>query len=168
FPPVSADLQGGQPVYRPEGPTSEEEEIVFGEGSGVIPAEPPAAPAPATPSAPAGFKDPTDPNSPTYFRADFGFKYTDKAGKEVNVPLNTVPGIALAMAEKGDVEALKRLQAREAAKRKAAADKAKGGATGGAAPAPAGKAAPSAPAVEEFEVEVDPATGKLRRKPKGG
>lgn len=100
-----------------------------------VPAPAPATPAePAATPAPVGFKDPTDPNSPTYFRADFGFKYTDKAGKEVNVPLTTKAGIALAMAEKGDVDAIKRMQAREAAQRKAAADKA------AAAAAPAGAA----------------------------
>ena len=95
-------------------------------------AVPPAAAAPATPE-PVGFKDPTDPNSPTYFRADFGFKYTDKAGKEVNVPLTTKAGIALAMAEKGDVDAIKRMQAREAARRKAEADKAAAAAAAAAA-----------------------------------
>ena len=133
-------------VDRPEGPTFEDD-ITFGEGSGVIPTEPPATPEPV------GFQDPTDPNSPTYFRADNFYKFTDKAGEEVSIPVNSKAGAALAMAEAGDVEAIRRMQAREAAKRKAPAGK-----------APAGKA----PVVEEFEVEVDPLTGKLRRKPKGG
>ena len=160
FPAVSDELQGEQPFDRPRGPTFEEdvtleEDITFGEGSGAIPTESFAAP--ATPE-PVGFKDPTDPNSPTYFRADNFYTFTDKAGKEVRVPQASKAGAALAMAEKGDVEAIRRLQAVQAAKRKAGGEKAPAG------KAPAGKA----PVVEEFEVEVDPLTGKLRRKPKGG
>jgi len=145
-------------IDRPEGPTFDE----------AVPASPPAAVAPPAAAAPAtpepvGFKDPTDPNSPTYFRTDNFYKFTDKAGKEVNVPLASKAGAALAMAEAGDVEAIKRMQAREAAKRKAAADRAAAGGSVGRT-----NLDEPTPVVEEYEVVRDPVTGKMSRKPKGG
>ena len=122
------------------------EEINF--GGGVVEPEP------------VGFEDPTDPNSPTYFRTDEGFKFTNKAGKEVNVPVNTAAGKALEMAEQGDVEGIKRMQAREAARRKAAAPASR-------APTPSAPVDTTSPdpTVDTTSDFIRGPDGKLRRNP---
>ena len=109
------------------------------------------------------FTDPTDPNSPVYTNTGFGYSFTDKAGKTVEVPLNTIPGVALALAEQGKVEELKRLQARQAEKKAKAAAEKKAAET---ATTPATTAPATAPAVNTTDDYIrDPETKKLIKNP---
>lgn len=91
------------------------------------------APAPAPPPVKT-FRDPTDRNSPVYTRTETGFEFTNKAGKVTSVPFASKAGFALALAEQGDVEAIKRLQALQQSSD--GGGQKSDGSSGGPAPAP--------------------------------
>lgn len=107
------------------------------------------APPPAPPPVKT-FRDPTDPNSPLYTRTETGFEFTNKAGKVTSVPFASTAGFALSLAEKGDVEAIKRLQKRTSGG---------GGKGGGGGQKPGGEPKPGPGPVERVDFSrVPPAT----------
>jgi len=80
--------------------------------------------APTPPPAPARtpfantFTDPTDPNSPEYTATPYGYTYKDKAGKTVEVPLTSTAGLALSLAQRGEIDRLRKFQERLAEEKK--------------------------------------------------